>query len=717
MNNNDIKDFQRPLQTEDENAIDIKTLIIKFLSYWYLFIIFGVIALMSGYVYNRYTPNVYQVSASIFIKETKMGMDAASMMTGMNFRSYGNVQNEIGILQSYMLSERALKKLDFNVSYYAKGRLATVELYKDNPFTVEVDYSVPQMVGVKYDVKILDNGQYRLKAEAERASMYDFKEDKFVGQVSDVVIDDVYSFGDTITTKYNTFRIILNSHYNFDNDNKVKLSFRINSMVSLVGMMGGRMSVANINKEASLLRLTMTGTNAAKIVDYLNQVCTEFIQRDLDNKNRVSDNTIAFIDKELVEIQQSLDKAETDLQSFQQGNDFMNLDKQATDLFNYMKEQEKRKAELELSLGYYTDLKEYIEANLDEPDKLIAPSAMGIQDPLLNQLVSKLVDLSSKKQTQLITSTDKNPVVISLDQQIAQTKLQLLENINNIINNTRLNIKGINDNINKLDQQVKELPETQRQLLGYQRKFTYSESIYNFLMQRRSEAQILKASNTPDNEIIDTAKMALVRRVAPRAMMNYLIAIIIGILIPVAYILLKDFFNTKILERKDIEKATKYPIIGQIPQIDSSKGTKTMVISSPKSPAAESFRSIRTNLDFIVQGKEKYSFLVTGDMASVGKTYISINMASIYALYGKKTVLIGFDLRKPRLYQEFGLSNKLGTTSYLANKASIDEIIQPSGKLPALDIICAGPVPPNPAELIASDRCAQLFAELKERYD
>ena len=646
-----------------------------------------------------------------------MGMDAAAMMTGMNFRSYGNVDNEIGILKSYMLAERALKKLDFYVSYYSKGRLATAELYKDNPFTVEVDYTVPQMVGVTYYVKILDNGQYRLKAEAKAASIYDFANDAFVGQIRDLEFEDVYSFGDTVDNKYNKFRIILNSHYKVDSDSRMKLSFRINSMVSLVGMMSSRLSVANISKQASLLGLTIQGTNAAKITDYLNQLCAEFIQRDLDLKNKVSDNTIKFIDNELVGIQESLESAEVDLQTFQQGNDFMNLDKQATDLFNYLKEQEKRKAELELSLKYYTDLKLYIEANLDEPDKLIAPSAMGIQDPLLNQLVSKLVDLSSKKQTQLITSTDKNPVVISLDQQISQTKLTLLENINNIISNTRLSIKGINDNIHKLDEQVKELPETQRQLLGYQRKFTYSENIYNFLMQRRSEAQILKASNTPDNEIIDTAKLSLVRKVAPRAMMNYLIALILGILIPVAYILLKDFFNTKILERKDIENATKFPIIGQIPQIESSSTSKTMVISSPKSPAAESFRSIRTNIDFIVQGKEKYAFLVTGDMASVGKTYISINMASIYALYGKKTVLVGFDLRKPRLYQEFGLSNKLGTTSYLANKASVEEIIQPSGKLPSLDIICAGPVPPNPAELIASDRCAQLFAELKERYD
>ncbi|MBQ4205838.1 MAG: hypothetical protein II662_04195, partial [Bacteroidales bacterium] len=440
--NNDSQNFQRPIQTQEENSIDIKTIIIKVLSYWYLFVIFGFLALSAGYVYNRYTTNVYQVSSSIYIKEQKMGMDAAAMMTGMNFRSFGNVDNEIGILKSYMIAEKALRNLDFNVSYYAKGRLATVELYKDNPFTVEVDYSVPQMVGVRYFVKILDDGEYLLSAKAEVASMYDFNEDKYVGRVGNLNFEEKYHFGDTVNTKYNKFRIILNSHYNADNDNRMKLSFCINSMVSLVGRMSSGMSVSNMNKQASLLILTQQGTNAAKITDYLNEVCNQFIQRDLDLKNRVSDNTIKFIDNELVGIQESLSKAEVDLQRFQQGNDFMNLSTQANDLFNYLKEQEKRKAELELNLKYYTDLKVYIEANLDEPDKLIAPSAMGIQDPLLNSLVSRLVDLSSKKSTQLITSTDKNPVVISLDQQIAQTKLQLLENINNIINNARLTIKG-----------------------------------------------------------------------------------------------------------------------------------------------------------------------------------------------------------------------------------------------------------------------------------
>ena len=207
--------------------------------------------------------------------------------------------------------------------------------------------------------------------------------------------------------------------------------------------------------------------------------------------------------------------------------------------------------------------------------------------------------------------------------------------------------------------------------------------------------------------------------IAPISSKIYLICIFLGCAIPAAFIFLKETLNTKILERKDIEKITKLPIIGQIPYInpkDSNSGP-TIVIDSPKSPVSEAFRSTRTNIEYMVQGKEKYTFSVISDSIGIGKTYISINMASIYAMYGKKTVLVGMDLRKPRLYQEFGLSNRLGVTSYLSGKASINEIIQPSGKLPTLDIITAGPIPPNPAELIASDRCTEFFNELKEIYD
>ena len=179
----------------------------------------------------------------------------------------------------------------------------------------------------------------------------------------------------------------------------------------------------------------------------------------------------------------------------------------------------------------------------------------------------------------------------------------------------------------------------------------------------------------------------------PKKSLNYIIALILGIILPIIYILGKDYFNDKIMEREDVEKITKFPIIGHI--IHSDKTSKVVVIESPKSSIAESFRSVRTNLQYLLQGKEKQMILVTSDMVSAGKTFVSINLASIFALYGKKTLLMGFDLRKPKIYQDFGLSNTEGISSYLINKSKLEDIIQHSG-IENLDIIMAGPVPPNP---------------------
>ena len=325
MNNNEMSNIQSQLEQED--SVDIKSWIVKFLSYWYLFLIFGFLAVVGGYLFNRYADRVYQVSSTIYIKEQKMGMDAAAMMTGMNFRNRGNVDNEIDVLRSRMLAEKTLKKLDFDVSYFAKGRIATVEQYGDNPFTVEIDYSEPQMVGVVYNVTLLDDGRFKLSAESKDAAIYDFANDMFVGRKENIDISGVYSFGDTIRNGNNVFRIILNKHYNYDRDSKTKLMFRLNDLNSQIKMMSN-MSVATTSKESTILLVTLKGSTPRKITTYLNQLCSEFVLRDLESKNRVSENTIMFIDNELVGIQENLNKAEVDLQNFQQGNDFMNLSTQ-----------------------------------------------------------------------------------------------------------------------------------------------------------------------------------------------------------------------------------------------------------------------------------------------------------------------------------------------------------------------------------------------------
>lgn len=717
----DNTELQNRPQYQEEETLDLKVIIIKILSYWYLFAIGIVVALILGFIYNRYTPSVYQTSASVFIKEDKMGIDPTSMMTGLTFKSNINIDNEIGILQSFSLKERTIKELEFfNVSYYVKGRVATRELYKETPFNVELDYDTAQVVGNNYQIEFIDNGQYRLKSKEGRKSVYDYNKDQNIGVKEVQDFEGVYKLGEWVNNGYNKFRIILNSNYDPDpeDDFVPKYSFTIRSRLSLISEMSS-VSISQSTKNSSILNLSIQGNNINKITDYLNQLLHEYMERNLEQKNLVSENTVIFIDEQLIGIQDSLQKAETDLQIFQEGNDFMDLRAQSQEMFNRLKDIERRKAELELSIKYYQNLQDYINKNIDDLNKLVVPSAMGIQDQMLNKLVLELVALSSKKAEQLATSTEKNPIVQTIDEQIIQTKKQLLENITNMINNTNVTIEELTNQIMAYEEQIKQLPTTQRAYLGYERKFALNDELYKFLMQKRAEAQIVMASNSPDNSIIDEARVSRARKVAPRSMMIYLVCVVLGCGIPAAFIFLKEILNTKIIERSDVEKITKLPIIGQIPYTSpkASNSSSTFVIDSPKSPVSEAFRSIRTNIEYIVKGKDKCIFSVVADSPGIGKTYISINMASIYAMYGKKTALIGMDLRKPRLYQEFGISNKIGISSYLAGKASIDEIIQPSGKLPTLDIVTAGPIPPNPAELIASDRCSELFKELKERYD
>ena len=703
----------KPQQTGEEQSIDIKQLIYICLSHWYLFVIFVVLALAVGFVINRYKPSVYQTSGTVLIKSDQT-FDPTSLMTNLN-TGKSNVENEIAILRSYSLAERTIKKMNLEVTYSEKGRVSTVELYKTAPFTVEFDRSVPQAVGLTYEITAFNTEAFSLHGTSDFLTKYDYvlcQTLQSVPQKVDVVTE--CKQGEWIDNGYNRFRIVLNENYNPEKDNSRKLYFRLNSYPSLVRQLSSY-TVSATSKQSSVVSIVMNGSNPGKIVEFTNMLMNEYVNRGLEKKNLVSENTIRFIDEELTGIQESLGSAESELKEFRTQNDLMNLDMQATQIYNNIQALERERAEMTVNVKIYKRLQDYIKEQIDDPENLAAPSTMGIADPLLNQLVRDLVTLSQTKATQLLTQTEQHPQIVKLNEQIVTTKKTLLETINNLVINADMSLDEINKRIAKAVSETKVLPEKQQQLINYQRNFNFNDETYKYLMQRRAEAQILKASNTPDNEVLDVARLERTVRIAPRTSMNYLIALILGLLIPAVYLFLKDFFNVSISDRKDVEKLTSYPIVGQVAQTSSKD--PLVVVNSPKSPIAESFRSIRTNVEFITQGKNQSTILVTGDMQSIGKTFNAINVASIYALYGKKTVLLGFDLRKPKLFKEFGLNNNIGLSSFLSNKEPFDSIIQSTTAIPSLDIITSGPIPPNPAELIASEKCDELFKLLRERYD
>ena len=701
-------------QNADEQSIDIKNLIYIFLEHWYLFLIGAAIALAIGFVFTRYSTRIYRASGTIIIKDGR-SIDPTSLMTNINFGNQQKLENEIGILTSYSLTERVVKKMGLEVTYYGKGRIKGSELYDESPFIVELDRSVPQAVGLVYDIKFTDKEHFTLQALADRYTTYDYILDETVADsLCEVAFTGEYKQGEWIDNGYNRIRVVLKEEFDADQMRNRRMCFWLNSYPSLVRQMKS-FSVNPTNKQSSIVAVTMSGTNRKKIVEFTNTLMYEYVARGLEKKNSVSDNTIEFIDEQLGDIQEQLAAAEISLKDFRTHNDLMNLDVQANQMYRNLKDLEKERAEIGVNVKIYKRLQNYIKEQIDDPERLASPSTMGINDPQLNRLVSELVALSQTKATQLLTQSEQHPQIIKLDEQIMTTKRTLLETVNNLVENAELSLREIDKRISQAEAESKVLPEKERQLLKYQRNFDFNDDTYKYLMQRRAEAQILRASNTADNEILDEARLERTTLVAPRKSMNLLVALIIGLLIPAIYLFLKDFFNVAVNDRKDIEKLTKFPIIGQVAQADDKD--PLLVINSPKSPISEAFRSIRTNIEFITQGKPKSTILVTGDIQGIGKTFNSINMASIYALYGKKTVLLGFDMRKPKLFQEFGLTNNVGISSYLSNKEELDDVIQPSNKISNLDIITSGPIPPNPAELIASNKCNEMFDQLKERYD
>ena len=706
----------KPQQNNEEQSIDIKQLIYIFLNHWYLFLIGAVVALAVGFVINRYKPNVYQTSGTVLIKDDRSSFDATAIMTNGSFSGYQNVDNEMAILKSYTLTDRVVRKMNIEVTYMEKGRVSTAELYKSSPFTVDFDRTVPQAVGLVYEVVSIGEDKIVLHAVSEGFSKYDFILSQQVQKNADYKVDVTTECkpGEMVDNGLNRFRIVLNDNFNPATDNSRKLSFWLNSYSSLVKQ-NSAFTVSPTSKQSSVVSVTTSGYNIKKIVDFTNTLMNEYVYRGLEKKNLVSENTIEFIDNELEGIQESLSSAESDLKDFREQNDVMNLDLQANQVYTNLRSLEKERAEMLVNVKIYKRLQDYIKVQINDPENLASPSTMGINDPLLNQLARDLVTLAQTKATKLLTQTEQHPEIIKLNEQIVTTKRALLENVNNIVENAQMSLNEIDRRIAVLEGESRRLPDKQQQLINYQRNFKFNEDTYKYLMQRRAEAQILKASYTPDNEILDIARAERTRKISPRTAMNNLIALIIGLLIPALYLFLRNYFNVTISDRKDVEKLTNYPIIGQVAQI--SDKNPLVVINSPKSPVAESFRSIRTNIEFLTQGKSKSVILVTGDMQSIGKTFNSINIASIYAFYGKKTVLLGFDLRKPKLFQEFGLNNNVGLSSFLSNKEGLDAIIQTAPMVPNLDLITSGPIPPNPAELIASEKCNELFAQLKERYD
>jgi tyrosine-protein kinase Etk/Wzc len=692
---NSVSDNDQP----QEEVVDLRKLFFKLLSYWQYFVIALFIALICAWLYNRYTLTKYRVTSALLIEENKKsgaigGTDQLLKGFGLN-PGMQNLDNQIQILSSWSLIGKTIDTLPFNIEYYTRGRINKGSLYPYHPVTVIEDSPKTLPAEVEFELKYLGNNKFRLYAESDDGS-FDLQKE--------------FSFGEKIEFKEGSFRIMCDSSKWFADNSGVKLYFILHSRLNLQENYKKRLKVEPATKEATIVKLTLEGNSKNMDMDFLNKLAEVFLNYNLDKKNKEANRTIEFIDKQLVGISDSLAITEENLQRFRSKNMVMNLSAQGQVIIDQAMKLENEKAILVIQSNYYNYLAEYLSKD-NKGEVPIAPATMGITDPGLTRLVMDLAEVQGQYYSKSLG--EMNPMQGQLAQRLKNTKDALKETLNGVKHANELAIKENIEQIRTVNSKAAALPVTERELLGIERQFKLNDVLYTFLLEKKSEAQIQKASNTPDNEVIDPARPDK-EPVSPKTTLSYLIGILAGLGLPFLWIMLADFINYKVRDEEDILKITDMPIAGHIPH--SLLKSASVVFDEPHSYVAEAFRSLRSRMQFFTKDKKSPVILITSSMPAEGKTFTAMNLASAYSLMGKKTVLVGFDLRKPKIFDDFGISNDMGVSTWLIGKDKLDDIIKATDH-ENLSVIPAGPVPPNPSELTSSSKTDELFNLLKERFD
>jgi len=694
-----------------DDSVDVKSLIYKFLGRWYLFVICLSISLTIAYFVNTLTQPIYEVKTSILVKNEQSMLDSRfSSGLGM-YNNQFKITNEIGIIKSYKMTQRALEHLNFTVEYYQVNRFNEVELYKSSPFQVVLDTAFAQPVNLNFNVEFTSADEFIIQSTGENINKFNYSTNHYSGGISKLNFVQEGKLFSKI--KNDDFAFTLIPQQNVDRSSFIgkKLYFKLYPKESIIN----KYRYFNVydDKSSSIITLTQRGNNVPKLVDFLNSISNEYLKKGIERKNLIAENTVKFIDTQLGEISDSLKFSESRLQNYRSENKVMNMEFQAQQAITSLENLQNQRAEIFVKAKYYDYLKEYLNAN-NTGQELVAPSALGIEDPVLGSLITELTRLFNDRSEIQYNSKKDNPYLSSIEMRIKNMKRSMAETIDNLVNATQISLQEIDDRIAVVSEKVNKLPETQRKLFGFERKFKLNDALYTYLLTKRSEMQISKASYLPDNEIIDVARDSEYTPISPNRKRNNMIALFLGLGIPLAFILLLDFLNDKVQLSEDIEAITDFPILGHI--IRNKEKVHTIAHDSPMCLTSESIRSIRTNFQFISNEKSKHVVLITSSMMNEGKSFVCLNLALSFALNNKKCIVLSFDLRKPKISEYLGIDYDIGISSFLSTEMSIDEIIIPT-KYNNLDVILSGPTPPNPMELISGEKSKELFKKLKERYD
>ena len=702
---------------EESSAINFGLIYRTLVLNWKWFVLSVIICLGLAFVYLRYATPVYQAYAKLLIKDNDQQSGSNRTSALLNSQTLGlisnstGIDNEMEILTSHSLAEQAVRDLKLYTTYYSVGKVKANLMYKDQYISVDMDpahlehLNAPvsleiQRMGNKYHV----TGSYYVPVN-ENSADGPYEIDKTISQLPA-----------TIGTKAGILSFTNNSVVPMVDGSKMKVVMLSPKQASYKYV--GALSVSQTSKTTTIAQLTLKDEDPQRAVDYLQQLAICYNRQANEDKNEIAMRTEEFINGRLEKINAELGNTEGALENYKRRNNMVELKMNAGQAVTNADQYAQRLSEANTQVALLDEMRSYINNPSNKYQPL--PSNVGLSDQSSTTLINSYNELVQRRNLLLQSASETSPSVLPLTQQLDDLDRAIKRALNQARRSMDIQRNSVASQYGNYQGQVGETPEQERMLTQIGRQQEVKSGLYLMLLQKREETSMSLASTADKAKIIEPA--AFVDKVSPKGIIALLIAFILGVAIPAGIIYLRELLRSKILGHDDVEKLTQLPIIGDIPTASANGSKGNIVIQENKSNLmSEIFRGLRTNLQLAGDDKEKV-FIVTSTTTGEGKTFIASNLAMSLALLEKKTIMVGLDIRKPRMAELFSIGDRQhGITNILANEeCNWEEVkaqIVASGVNHNLDLLTAGPTPANPGELMVRKSLKQTIALLKEHYD
>ena len=704
---------ERQRETEDEK-IDIQQLLFKYIIHWPWFVGAVLVCLIGAWIYLRMATPVYNISATVLIKDDKKGGNTGSMvgleelgLSGL-ISSSQNIDNELEVLRSKTLVKEVINLLNLYVSYTDEDGFPSKNMYKTSPVLVSL---TPQEAEKLTDPMVVEMALYGEGGLEVNVTVGDKEYQKLFEKLPAVFTMDegtlaFFQSPDSLSLKKDTMEASSNIRH---------ITAKIKSPMKVARAYCENLKIEPTSKTTSVAVISLKNSSLQRGQDFINQLLEMYNRNTNNDKNEIAQKTAEFIDERINIISKELGSTEANLENFKRNAGITDLTSEAQIALTGNAEYEKKRVENRTQISLIEDLRKYIRGNEYE----VLPGNIGLQDPGLVATIERYNEMLVERKRLLRTSTENNPTIINLDTSIRAMKSNVQATLDGSLKGLLITKADLEREASRFSRRISDAPGQERQFVSIARQQEIKAGLYLMLLQKREENAIALAATANNAKIIDEA-IADDIPVSPKRRMIYLIALVLGIGIPVGIIYLIGLTKFKLEGRADVEKLTTIPIVGDIPLTDekNEKDGSIAVFENQNNLMSETFRNIRTNLQFMLQNDKKV-ILVTSTVSGEGKSFISANLAISLSLLGKKVVIVGLDIRKPGLNKVFRLSTKeKGITLYLANpETDLMSLVQPSDINQNLYILPGGTVPPNPTELLARDGLDKAIEILKKSFD